>query len=268
MKIKVCQWLWIAPMALTLGCSKMAFEEGPPVSSKGACLPGQKTEVLPTKVIFLVDMSGSNVDGPYDHPGVATDPTKSRRLDAINTFLQKYSSVAAFSWSFITFNNGAAASYTNDSTTLNPTFSNSTAMASALQSFQAATDTGGTPYKSALTMAQNLIANDMATAAPQTQYRIAMLSDGYPTDYCPGGISVYICPGQVLDNVLMSDVQNLVNTAPGATQLSTIYYGLPDAEASARLQNMSVNGLGKFVDTNSAGTINLNNLIQVSTGCM
>lgn len=252
-------------LALSLGCSKMAFTDAPVVVGKKdvTCHTGHVELKIPTKVVFLVDMSGSNLHGPFEHGGHATDPHKSLRYSAINAFFQKYSAASNVSWSFVAFNDKAAHAFVSSGSDQRPIFSNSAAMADALQVFLNTDDVDGTPYKAALNMAKELIAQDLPTAASDTQYRIAMLTDGYPTDYCSNGPDEFNCMGHIMDDVLMNDVKSLVSAAPGVTQLSTVYYGLPDPKASARLKNMSVVGKGAFVDYNETGGIDLGNIIQV-----
>lgn len=267
-------WLVLALMAT--GCTQaLNFKSGPDAAVQSnpsaVCLPGQRSVAKPTKFIFLVDMSGSNVNGPFEHPGVATDPQKDFRYGVINDFLQKNGAKSNLSWEFITFNQTSAHAFINGGNDQQPIFSDRNAMGAALLNFSNLTDVGDTPYKAALDMAGALIKQDMASAGPlvdpalATQYRIAMLTDGYPSDYCPGGISVYNCPGQIIDSRLMSDVQSFVNLAPKAIQLSTVYYGLPDADAANRLKTMAQIGNGQFVDTNVTRVINLDDIIQVPT---
>jgi hypothetical protein len=207
----------------------------------------------------VVDQSGSNLDGPYEHPGQASDPTKTFRYGVISDFVAKHGGKNYISWDFISFRAAAVVSLTNG-------FSDTVGVNAALQSFAASTDSGDTPYKAALSLVRDTIQQDLAKGGPAYQYRIAFLTDGYPTDYCPDAATVS-CPGQVQESKIDADVQAIINLAPSSIQMSTVYYGLPDATATGRLQRMAAVGGGQFVDTNVSKTISLDDVIKVPTTC-
>lgn len=259
---------------VTSGCAKASFGSGPESSKieEPAITTGCRTEQVsvlkPTKVIFLVDVSGSNLTGPRGDSDQGTDPEKKFRFGVINEFFQKHGGKPSISWSFITFSGTKAKALIKSNDDQQPQFGNQDIMRTTLLKFNDVKDDGATPYKAALRMAGRLIRDDLqslnATDALMTQYRIAILTDGYPTDYCSGGASAN-CPGKIEDHRLMKDVQSLVNLSPDAIQLSSVYYGLPDAEAAARLKGMAKAGNGQSVDTNVNQKIQLDDVIQVPT---
>lgn len=269
--------LAVLPLVLSIGCAKnVSFGNAdagktsqsvtPPKSPDEplTCEPGQVIVAQPMKVLFIVDQSGSNVNGPYEHPGQATDPVKSFRYGVLNEFFQLHGMKTHLSWGFLTFNGVTARGLIYQGTPDSPVFTNDHDVAAqSLVNFQASTDVSNTPVKAALLKARQMIASDMATSVTATQYRIVLITDGYPTDYCPGSPSVVYCPGAIKESEIDSDIQSIMNTAPNAVQMSMVYYGLPDASATARLQRMASLGQGQFVDTNTSSSIHLDDLIQV-----
>lgn len=267
MKSTVGYLIYIAVAIVGTACSQpIAFKAGPVpgVQSSPTCQPGTTTTTKPTKFLFVVDQSGSNLTGPYEHPGVATDPQKVFRFGVINDFFMKQGNKAYVNWGFITFHTTTAQGLIGSVD--HPIFSDKKAMAVALQTFLATPDAGDTPYKAALQMAHDMIQQDMASSVVPFQYWIAILTDGYPTDYCSDPTQVS-CPGGVLENQIDSDVQNIINLSPQSVQMSAVYYGLPDATAASRLQRMARVGGGQFVDTNVTKVITLDDVIKVPTTC-
>jgi hypothetical protein len=263
--MKLRNSLLLFSLAGAVGCSPvLQFSSTEPLTQSGVrCQPGQITTNKPTKFIFVVDQSGSNVNGPYEHPGQSTDKLKSFRYGVIKDFFEKHGSQPLMSWGFVSFNGTTAHGLIHSGDPQTPTFSDEAAMDGALTTFLSTTDQGDTPQRAALHMVRDMIQRDLATATVPYQYRVALLTDGYPTDYCPGGATS--CPGQMLEGQVDSDVQSIVSLAPQSVQISTVYYGVQDAEASGRLQRMAVVGGGQFVDSNVSKVINLDNVIQVPT---
>jgi hypothetical protein len=251
------------------GCGQVGFTGGNNIKQSNnptdptKCVPGTATKILPVKFLFIVDESGSNVSGPYEHPNEPTDPQKTFRYGVINDFFQKHGSQQNISWGFIGFNDTSAHAFINSGDDQHPIFSNASAMSSALQVFLNTPDSGSTPYRAALQMAHDLIQQDLASSAIAFQYRIAFLTDGYPTDYCSDQSKSCNVPiGKIV-----ADVQNVISLSQKSIQLSTVYYGLPDPDAAARLQAMAQTGGGQFVDTNVTKVINLDDVINVPVTC-
>ncbi len=250
---------------LASGCSqKVAFSEAASTDPSSqttnpqnpVCEPGQAINSKPTKVIFVVDQSGSNLDGPAEHPGRATDPDKSLRFGALSEFLGLHGIKRHMSWGMIGFKSSGAYPLTFKGVQRMPAFGGLQEMLAALELFKSTKDSGVTPYLAGLKMAQELIASDLlAGVAAGTQYRIAFMSDGYPTDITLGsGIG---------EGDIDRGVENIVRLAPSSIQVSTVYYGLPDATAAARLQRMAAKGGGEFLDVGKSNTLHLGDVIKV-----
>ena len=261
-------------VAMTVGaCAKVDFAPGTPDASLATsidpvktvvCGPNQVKVTRPTRVLFVVDQSGSNVNGPYEAPGVATDPQKTFRTNVMQDFYQSNQGKVNLSWGLNVFNNGSAVNLMKNSSNVAVPFSSSAAnFNSALTLFINRDDVGDTPYKAALNLIKQSITNDLPTAPKYVNYLIAFMTDGYPTDYCPGGPSQVSCPGQIMESAIDTDVAAVVNAAAGSVQFSTVYYGTPDSSAAKRLQRMAAEGGGDFVDTNTTSHVNLNDILEV-----
>lgn len=209
-----------------------------------------------TKILFLVDTSGSNANPTYNLVGnqavltPPTDPNKSFRGGAINQFFTTYEHKSNFNWGFATFSAGEAYAYINSGTYQSPVFANSPAtMSNAINRFYTQYDEGDTPYASAIRLAANAVANDVdLNSADQPKYFIILLSDGFPTDYVDGS-------GNFLAGQMRADVSDLLAKAPGRVSLSTIFYGttnLPTAVSA--LQQIASAGSGQFASVNVSNT--------------
>ncbi len=201
-----------------------------------------------TKILFLVDTSGSNHDTTYNYNqtgGVestpATDPSKSFRGGAINDFFSTYRHKTNFSWDFATFAGTTA-------TPLMSGFGLDTAMSGAISNFYNVADSGETPYRPAVSLAANAIANDpQLNSADRPNYMVILLSDGFPTDYTVGGT--------FQSSQMRSDVAALLAKAPGRVTLNTIFYGVTNsAIAISDLQQMASAGGGQFASVNVANS--------------
>lgn len=260
-------------LTLSMGCSQgVSFgnaiseklQESVSPDAPIMCEPGQIVVVKPMKILFLVDQSGSNINGPFEHPGQATDPLKTFRYGVMNEFFQQHGLKQYLSWGLITFNGTTAKGIINSGSNVNPVFTSDPGVAEqGLNTFNATGDVGNTPYRAALAKTRELIQQDIASNTAEYDYRIVMISDGYPTDYCPGGIGVTLCPGTMLENQIDADVLSIINLAPTRIQMNQVYYGLPDAGATARLQRMAMIGNGQYVDTNTSLEVHLDDLIEV-----
>lgn len=253
-------------VAFAIGCGQKIGFDGTPGQKSLRCEEGgSRTVTKPAKFLFLVDQSGSNINGPYEHPGQATDGQKTIRYEAINNFFQQYKSRSSLSWGFMSFNDASATSLIMSGG--QSTFSNGDAMSSALTTFQGRTDVGATPYRAALAAAHELIQRDIAASGNvKYLYRIAFMTDGYPTDYCNDSNATY-CPQEVNETHMNADLASLMALAPGDIQLSTVYYGFPDSSASSRLERMANAGFGQFIDASLSRNINLNDVIEVPVDC-
>lgn len=233
------------------------------MSSKGqVCAAPPKAFQALTKIMFLVDISGSNFgDGNSaivntSDERAGTDPDKSYRYGTIKNFVDAHANTEQVSWGMIVFGNipslssDGAEALINNGDLGTATFSAKAAdMYSALGRFQTRDDNGSTPYHAALEMAANAITADKAsiTAGDSVNYSVVLLSDGQPTD------AQYMTAGSLDQTKIEADVKKLVSA--GAS-LTTVYYGggsAIDPAAAARLQDMAQVGNGKFVNTNISG---------------
>lgn len=198
-----------------------------------------------TKVLFVVDQSGSNASGP------TTDPTKTRRRDAMTNFYNKHSANQFIQWGLISFQAETATQFIN-----NPAFQPAANFPGGLTQFEARADQGGTPYKAAIFEVTKAVSDDLliADVDVEANYEIIFLSDGVPSDY----------GNPIVDNDIFTDITRLVKLAEGRIHFSTVYYnvsGAADPAASNRLKEMANVGLGKFLDASNGENINIDELI-------
>jgi Mg-chelatase subunit ChlD len=240
-----------AVFSLFQNCSQAKFSSGANSESSNdasggivhqpnSCHTQLLQTTIPLKLLFVVDMSGSN----FSNPG--SDPNKVMRAGSIQQFFNDYNAKTNFSWGFIGFQGSSAeALITNGSVSSPRISSDKNDMQSAIDNFKGQADSGNTPYKAALNMAKQVISADGASASANTKYVVVFLSDGMPTDYPNTSTG---------DSQINSDVQSLVNLIPGRVSFNTIYYGPDDPSASGRLKNMATAGGGEFLDTNANAT--------------
>ena len=198
-----------------------------------------------TKVLFVVDQSGSNAAGP------TTDPTKTRRRDAMTNFYNKHSANQFVQWGLISFQAELATQFIN-----NPAFQPAANFPGGLAQFEARVDQGVTPYKAAIFEVTKAVTDDLLLADinAEANYEIIFLSDGVPTDY----------GSPIIDNDIFTDITRLIKLAEGRIHFSTVYYnvsGAADPAASNRLNEMANVGLGKFLDASNGENINIDELI-------
>jgi hypothetical protein len=259
--------------SLMMGCSPANFNSVPNTktavndnSCKGTSV-GSITRL--TKILFVVDQSGSNNSETMEHGTrscdgsvvctPATDPTKSFRGGAIQNFLNKYNSKTNFNWGFITFTDNSAKSLITAGGSPYLT-GNPGEFQSAIGSFLGIADGGATPYQAALRTAKNTIQSDRdLSAASQPQYFVIFLTDGFPTDYQDWN-------GSFNSASMQSDLNALLSVAPGRVSLSTVYYGqADDPDAMTLLQNMARQGSGQFARASDTSTaINIDDVIPGS----
>lgn len=243
----------LLPSALATGlwsCSdRIALSEANLVnvvaSNNQICTEDPKVFGLYTKIMFIIDKSGSNMQ---------TDPDREngRRATAIKDFLEKNRSNSFISWSFIAFNESQALSYIPTEAGSNRVFTNDPSqMDVALERFKADSDAGATPYRAALQLAYSAIRTDL-NEDPNlgAKYNVIFISDGVPMP----------AEGN-RDPDIYLDVESLIDLSKGNIHLSTVYYGPSDSNAETRLERMADLGLGKYQNTNIDPQINIDNLI-------
>ncbi len=202
----------------------------------GTCDTDLGTTKKATKMLFIVDESGSNQGSAGCTLGPnCTDANKTMRAGSISRFFTHYGNRANFSWAFETFQDTKATPLIQSGGM--PVFSDATAMQNAITAFKAGTDAGGTPYMAALNTATQTIANDPdLNSTIDPQYIVVFMSDGQP-DASDAG------------STLLSQVNTIMNLHPGRVTVSTVYYGTGDATAAGLLQSMAQIGHGNFLNT-------------------
>ena len=251
-------------LPLITACSGVKFSEAPVNDkvSSNKCTVTDTNRL--TKILFLVDTSGSNVlytrlngtqqcfntDPDFASCVLPTDPNKAFRGGVIQNFLTDHANKTNFHWGFITFaDDSAHAMINSNGNDQRPYFSASAGtMQSTINQFYNVEDDYATPYQAALELAKRAIQNDRdLNSTEQPQYVIVLLTDGYPTDY-------NALNGQLDTGAIQSDINALKNIAPGRVTLSSIYYGHNNPNAINLLSWMSQSGDGQFANVNSGNT--------------
>ncbi len=278
---KILKYIMAAPVvAMVAGCAQgVSFN---PLSQKsmtsaasaskptGTCSTSTLNTFRLTKVMFLVDTSGSNIypsdpttetvcSDPASDSNCfpATDPNKTFRTGSIQTFFNLYKSKSNFQWGFVTFAGSSATPYisANGVASFDP---NPADMQGAINQFGLETDGGATPYHAAITAATQAIANDPDRNAPSNpQYFVVLLTDGFPTDYMTAADG-------------KADVSALISTAAHVS-LSTVFYGPQNVPSTTSaitlLQTLAQMGNGQFANVhNPSSGISINDLLT-NTGC-
>ena len=223
----------------------------PPVIVPPVVDPCSLTTTRLTKVLFLVDQSGSN----YGFFGLGgTDSKKKFRQGTIQKYFDKYKNHNNVQWGFMSFAGTTAKDLVGQSG-VNAFTSDITKMQAAISAFGVSDDWGDTPYKAALRVVTNAITADpdLNTRA-NPQYYVIMLTDGYPTD---------IDSNQEVKGI----VQNLASLGANQVSLNTVFYGAQGTdEASAAIEllsDMAAEGKGQFQNVNNpSSVINIDDLIH------
>ncbi len=248
--------------ALLTSCNNVKINQAPEtvgdLSSKSLfCAEPPKIIGQTTKILFIVDQSGSNVTG--NTTGASpTDPDKSRRKGAIEKFYNSHKGNQYIKWGFISFNVNSTDSFIPASQNY---FGDDADLEAAIDQFEAKTDDNGTPYGTALALAQTAIKNDLKLPEnDSTNYEIIFMSDGVPNSdqfYSAGN---YDYPG------LYSLIEDIVKISEGRIHLSTVYYySESELDLAERMQKMAEHGRGHYLDAGTDGSIDIEDLIQAGT---
>lgn len=234
--------------------SESLLSSGDNNGEDGSCIPTDVGSSKVVKVLFLVDTSGSNVP---DSNGPGTDPQKQWRTNTLTEFIRRYNANPNFYYGLITFQGSSAKAQITTNNTAS--FSNDPSVVDdGVNRFKALKDTGGTPYKAALTAAKSLIQKDLSVNSSQkASYVVVMISDGQAKDYKD--------PSQIIP-----DVSAIKNLAPSQISLNSVYYyaAAYDESQTKYLKNISTVGGGSFITANANQTLNIDNLIRVPpAGC-
>jgi len=238
-------------LTLVFGCSGDSFSSGGSAATSKSCtMGGGLNTSYPTKILFMVDTSGSNVQMTTNGCGSGycqdppSDPNKSFRVGGIMSFFTQFQNYANLSWGLLTFGGDQSQNLTGGQSSI---FTNSPSiMSNAINSLSGIQDFGDTPYQLAFNTAQQSIAADPAAA--QSNYFLVLVTDGYPTDF-------YDSTGMnVNTQAVLGAVGTLVSNPAGHVTLSTLYYhnGSSDPTAAGLLQQMAQTGRGQFADVNTA----------------
>lgn len=215
------------------------------VGGGGSCRDQLLSLTTPTKILMVVDKSGSNSSASAGLP--ATDPNKSLRGNAIQNFFDQLKNKANFSWGFVAFHDYKADPYIGS---LSSAFSSSPlSMQSAIDLFYYNDDIGSTPYDSALSAARQAVATD--SKSDDTKYIVVFISDGMPSP-------------EMSTSAVTNGVKSVLAEAPTQTSFNTIYYGPTNPDAADLMKSMAVAGKGRFLDTNNSnGALDLNNVVTI-----
>lgn len=211
-------------------CADQQFKsnEQQVLQTGGGCTDIFNSIASPVELIFVVDVSGSNLRGPNGDPG--TDPNKATRAGSINNFFNAYKNKTNFTWSLISF--------ATPDTITHAANADADLMTVAIQSLIATKDSGDTPYATALDRAESMVSDD--DGDPNKKYVVVFWSDGRPNP-------------SISDSSLEEKIDRLLAAAPGRVSLNTVYYGPDNSSASSRMERMADMGGGNFLDTYKYG---------------
>lgn len=231
----------------------------PNATDSGTCVPTSVTSNSVVKVLFVVDASGSNV---MNVGGPGTDPDKAWRLATLNNFIDSYKNRANFNFGLISFKRDSATPHIQSNGKAIFT-NNITVVSAGVTSFKNTEDVGATPYKAALAMTKDIIANDLSVnAAQKATYVVVLISDGQPTDYSS--------PEEVIP-----DVAAIRALAPSRVSLNSVFYYPATshiepmfleemiATATKYLTNVATAGGGKFIKALTNEVLNIDNTVVV-----
>lgn len=209
-----------------------------------ACSTSLSTTTVPTKMLFVIDMSGSNESAPGCALGPScTDEAKKMRAGSIQTFLNEYGSRGNFAWAFNIFKGTTSTALINNGLPTSPIFSHANAMQTAITNFKGLPDSDLTPYMAALKLATTVISNDPDLKSPlNPQYIVVFMSDGQPNG-----------TGDTPSNIL-AQIKTITDLSPGRVSFNAVYYGPSNKTASDLIQQMATNGKGNFLNTNTNPT--------------
>lgn len=202
------------------------------------------------KFIFVIDRSGSNQQR-YDlnnnnAPLPGTDPTGSRRFDAVLQFVQSFQADPNIYWSLVNFASSSTVvrNFTNDKDSFYNTIVDQ-------KNRTAQIDGGDTDYLGALSDVNGLISDDITRA----QSTIPIMSSNYVIFYVSDGSPIV---NGVLQNQnsIYGSVDNTMLLQQGqkkyveSIQINTGYYSVPpiDPGAAILLNGISTHGKGDYLE--------------------
>ncbi|MCB0349050.1 MAG: VWA domain-containing protein, partial [Bdellovibrionales bacterium] len=240
MTMSICRKLgFIVVPFFTLACGDINLMKptDPPVNAKSDgnfCISPPETKNRLTKIMFVMDKSGSNS---------STDPGAVLRAGGVENFYNDHLNDEYIKWGMIQFGQ------VTDFVITDPYFTqDETAVRSAISVLRSS-DGGSTPYSDALAKTELAIRDDIDTFPEEdAYYMVFFISDGRPEPY----ISV---------DQAKTLVQSIVNIKPGKIFLSSAYYGTNGTSAQEYLREMAIAGGGKYADLNLTGELDFEALI-------
>lgn len=218
------------------------------------CVPPPKEIGKYSKVLFIIDVSGSN--GAFG----ATDPGKTRRASAMEIFFNENQNNPFIEWGLAIFGGdveGGARHLININTLgLTRNFGNGLDFQAALEEFRNTPDNNATPYVAALNRARNALDVEIEYARQKNEdissFHFIFVSDGVPAP-----------SNQNTDNEIFSIINSMMSNSEGKLKLSTVFYNVsgPDENATNRLREMARLGNGRFQDASNGEPINIRDLI-------
>ncbi len=236
--------------------------------------PGQM--ILPRKIIFIMDQSGSlnnGTDASYSHPvfGYRT----SDRQEAARSLVQNFMTDPAFFFNFIYFNDNAWRCPATD-----PYFGQGDmdACLRQLVDGENVTDIYGA-FVNAFDLIRNDILDMEPILVPRTKYVIIFFADGVPnTD---GDIPRIIDqPEEEIPNIMtrVGEIMSLTEPENGGVGSITIHsvllsagFGVGDPEypyAIDLMTQIASHGQGQFIDTPDSSQLNFLQFVQTSISPM
>jgi hypothetical protein len=223
------------------------------------CVPPPKEIGKYSKILFIIDVSGSNVSGNNGDP---SDPQKARRLGAMETFFNLNRQDPFIEWGLSIFGGDVPGASRHLVQKQEPGFDKTRNFGKpedfnqALNIFRNNADNNGTPYEAALNVAKNALETELDWAKFKNEdissFHFVFISDGRPAPFGPD-----------VDRSIYQLVQTMVKMSEGRLKLSTVYYNVtgPDPDAIYRLEEMARLGNGRFQDASRGEAINIQDLI-------
>lgn len=248
-----------AVLMLGHGCSDVRLVKAPhlkyrPMAAKASyCTTKSDTIQSNLKFIFVMDRSGSNQQR-YDlnnnnAPLPGTDPTGTRRFDALMRFVQSFQSDPLIYWSMLNFATDVLGGSNYQGFTNNrDSFLN---FVDQQQRLTATIDGGSTNYQAALDRVQNMILEDVEKA----RAAVPMVSSNY--------VVFFVSDGEPIVNSQLQDMEAILNRVRSigtiqtnerllveGIQINTGYYFSDPVSPSARdyLNNVALDGGGDFLE--------------------
>ena len=192
-----------------------------------------------TKIMFIVDVSGSNSNNDGDG---------SKRADNINRFVEELSKTGDYQYGLITFHSQSESEIYYEGESTARFTSDLEDVYAATQTIRANPARSGTQYEPAFNAVRSAILRDVQSFPNEnTSYQVLFISDGKPSDrnYLP-------------------IVSNLINIQGRMVHISTAYYGREGSDAISTLRDIAILGGGNFVNFENGEDWDLSQLVVES----